>query len=121
RAPVLETGKAWIDEGAHRDRHVHDRPASNRRAAEILWRDPDDVEWLAVHDDVPADHGGVRTETRLPDRVIEHGQVVRANRFVIRRPQQPAEVGLQPQRAEVGAGYHHRVTTQRLAVVGDVG
>ena len=83
------------DEGVH--------PESAHRAVETGGGDADDGARLALQEDGPAHDPGVRRETPLPVGVREDGNQRLAGPAV-RRSEETAQRGLEPERAEVVAG-----------------
>ena len=98
---ILEVAEARLDHCTHRDRHVDRRPHAQCRAAELLRRDADDAERLAVDPDRPADHSQRTAEAVAPEIVPEHRHEVGADRRVVCHREQSARRRLQLQRGEV--------------------
>ena len=115
--PGVEVG---VQQLAHRDGHVHGRPQADRRPFEVLRRDADDGEALAVDDQLPVEDRWILSESRRPIAVPEDHDARLAHEFVVIRIEQPSESGPQLQDRKITAGHEQALAARRLRLVCEV-
>jgi hypothetical protein len=116
----LPGGKARLQHGAHGDRHIDLRQIAERRPVEPFRGDADDRERDAIDDDRLTNDRRIGTQLRLPVRVAEDGDGMRADGLVVARAQKPASGRPQLKHREVRSRYEHRLGVERLLAEGQV-